>query len=164
MPNYMTDPDFKFINEQMMISENPAKTFTFKTENGDQYTPERLSQIVHMLNESGYSAKIVKLPSKNNAIYVEGSPSDSARVEQEEFENEFPETISSEKHFIEIKDSDCIRSIEWDNQKLTVQFTSQNTRYSWGEVPLSVFEEFKNAPSKGRFYNTAIKDRFPEST
>lgn len=47
-----------------------------------------------------------------------------------------------------------------DRQELDLLFIS-GRRYVYSDVPLSVARAFAEAPSKGRFYNAEIRDRFP---
>ena len=48
-----------------------------------------------------------------------------------------------------------------DDQVMIIYFTSNIYKgYIFDEVPKDLWEEFKNAPSKGRFYNTRIKGKF----
>ena len=47
-----------------------------------------------------------------------------------------------------------------DRQQLDLLFTS-GRRYRYTDVPAAVAEQFVAAPSKGRFYNSSIRNRFP---
>lgn len=49
---------------------------------------------------------------------------------------------------------------ERDRATMTVTFTTGRV-YRYYAVPLSVVEEFRSASSKGRYFNTHIRDRFP---
>jgi hypothetical protein len=57
--------------------------------------------------------------------------------------------------------SSVIRGFSYDLQKreLHVTFVS-GRRYSYVEVPAEVFDAFKQAPSRGAFFNHAIRDRY----
>jgi hypothetical protein len=46
-----------------------------------------------------------------------------------------------------------------DRQQLDLLLTS-GRRYRYSDVPLTVAERFVAAPSKGRFYNSEIRNRF----
>ena len=54
--------------------------------------------------------------------------------------------------------SSNIDSIGFDNNGLTVRFKSGNT-YQYGDVDLTLFNEFLNSGSKGQFFNTKIKSK-----
>ena len=45
-------------------------------------------------------------------------------------------------------------------RQLDLLFTS-GRRYRYSEVPLGIARRFVDAPSKGRFYNAEIRNRFP---
>ena len=60
---------------------------------------------------------------------------------------------------IPVSSSD-IASIGYENGCLDVQF-HRNRLYRYFHVPESVFREFLNAPSKGQFLHTRIKNHFP---
>ncbi len=47
-----------------------------------------------------------------------------------------------------------------DRQQLDLLFVS-GRRYRYSNVPFAVARKFVEAPSKGRFYNAAIRNRFP---
>ena len=57
--------------------------------------------------------------------------------------------------------SSWIESISYDHDdsSLTVATKSGETYDHW-EVPKDVAQEFKNAPSKGAFYNTEIRGSY----
>jgi hypothetical protein len=48
------------------------------------------------------------------------------------------------------------------SQTLTVQFKN-NSKYNYFNVPENVFNEMKNASSKGKFFNQNIKGVYSES-
>ena len=58
--------------------------------------------------------------------------------------------------------SSVIRSAWYlpDRRQLDLLFTS-GRRYIYSGVPSSVAAGFADAPSKGRFYNAEIRNRFP---
>lgn len=58
--------------------------------------------------------------------------------------------------------SSNIRSIGYDPkaQALEVEFKS-GSLYRYSGVPASVYDTFVAAPSKGRFFDSRIKDRYP---
>ncbi len=47
-----------------------------------------------------------------------------------------------------------------ERRQLDLLFTS-GRRYRYSGVPMAVAREFVAAPSKGRFYNAEIRNRFP---
>jgi KTSC domain-containing protein len=55
-----------------------------------------------------------------------------------------------------------IRSVGYDEgaQILEVEFKSGGV-YSYKGVPKNVHQQFMAAPSKGRFFDTSIKDKYP---
>jgi lysyl-tRNA synthetase class 2 len=59
-------------------------------------------------------------------------------------------------------DSAAIQAIDYDadRAKLFVRFTS-GERYVYVGVPGEVHRSFVEAPSKGRFFHDAIRDRYP---
>jgi hypothetical protein len=61
-------------------------------------------------------------------------------------------------HYVE---STAITRIEYGelSQELVVVFTSGED-YTYYGVPRDVYEGFVNAPSKGQYINTNIKDRY----
>lgn len=56
--------------------------------------------------------------------------------------------------------SSAIRSVDWSGDILTVRFHETGT-YDYFDVPESVYRAFLEAPSKGAFFNEAIRDRYP---
>jgi hypothetical protein len=58
--------------------------------------------------------------------------------------------------------SSAIRSLSYDpaNGELRVTFVT-GRRYVYDDVPPEVFEAFKNAESRGAFFNHEIRDRYP---
>jgi hypothetical protein len=58
--------------------------------------------------------------------------------------------------------STTIAAIGYDEEDevLEVEFTS-GTIYRYRGVDLDVFEDFRVAPSKGRFFNRQIRDAYP---
>lgn len=57
-------------------------------------------------------------------------------------------------------ESSNLRSVGYENGTLYVSFHSGST-YSYDGVPQSVYENLLNAPSKGKYFNTNIKNRYP---
>jgi len=57
--------------------------------------------------------------------------------------------------------SQAVRGISWDADTLTlfVQFVSGET-YAYLRVPGEVFDAFRGAFSKGRFFQAEIRDRY----
>jgi len=49
---------------------------------------------------------------------------------------------------------------EESRSELTVSFTTGKT-YLYGLVPKRVYDEFRDSASKGNFFNTRIRDRYP---
>ena len=47
-----------------------------------------------------------------------------------------------------------------ERRQLDLLFTS-GRRYVYSDVPVSVANGFAEAPSKGRFYNSEIRNRYP---
>jgi len=58
--------------------------------------------------------------------------------------------------------SSVIRKVDYDPQarKLAVTFVS-GKRYAYLGVPEDVAQDFRNAFSKGEFFNDAIRDHYP---
>jgi hypothetical protein len=58
--------------------------------------------------------------------------------------------------------SSAIRRISYDRKtkRLLVTFTTGRV-YAYDRVPASVYEDFREAPSKGEFFNREIRDRYP---
>lgn len=58
--------------------------------------------------------------------------------------------------------STVIRNYEYraDRHELLVTFVT-GRRYRYAEVPEEVARQFRMAPSKGRFFNRRIRDRYP---
>jgi KTSC domain-containing protein len=57
--------------------------------------------------------------------------------------------------------STAIRSLFYHSNKreLSVRFVT-GRRYVYIDVPADVYEAFKNAPSRGAFFNHEIRDRY----
>ena len=47
-----------------------------------------------------------------------------------------------------------------DNRILSVWFVASGRRYDYEEVPAHVYASFRNAFSKGRFFNAVIRDNY----
>jgi hypothetical protein len=58
-------------------------------------------------------------------------------------------------------DSSAMWRISYDDTRheLAVTFKTGKT-YTYFEVPEDVYEDFLSAPSKGRFFNERIRDRY----
>ena len=58
--------------------------------------------------------------------------------------------------------SSVIGNFNYDpaHAKLTIVFTTGRV-YEYYTVPAEIFDEFRKAPSKGAFFNAAIRDRYP---
>lgn len=56
-------------------------------------------------------------------------------------------------------DSSAISEVRWQDSIMFVRFTN-GYEYAYPGVPVSVFEEFLNAPSKGKFLNAVIKPNY----
>jgi hypothetical protein len=54
--------------------------------------------------------------------------------------------------------SSNIDSIGFDENGLTVRFKS-GSMYQYGDVDLAMYNEFLNSESKGKFFNTKIKNK-----
>jgi hypothetical protein len=63
------------------------------------------------------------------------------------------------RHYVQ---SSAIRSVGFnpENKVLEVEFVS-GTIYRYSGVPEFVYREFMASPSKGRFFDYLIRDRFP---
>jgi hypothetical protein len=61
--------------------------------------------------------------------------------------------------------STAVRDIEYDpvSETLWVTFVPTAKRYAYRAVPLSVYEDFLHAFSKGTFFNRFIRDRYDYS-
>ena len=55
--------------------------------------------------------------------------------------------------------SSAIRAVGYDGSTLTVEFHTGRV-YDHPRVPYSVYEQFMNASSLGRFYNRYIRGRY----
>lgn len=47
-----------------------------------------------------------------------------------------------------------------DSRTLSVWFVPSGRRYDYEDVPLATYAALQRAPSKERFFNTRIRDRF----
>jgi hypothetical protein len=47
-----------------------------------------------------------------------------------------------------------------EHERLIIAFRGSGKYYTYYMVPLSVFQAFKLAPSKGRYFNKYIKNKF----
>lgn len=58
--------------------------------------------------------------------------------------------------------STSIREARYDRERrtLSVWFLKSGLRYDYEEVPAEIYEAYKAAFAKGRFFNSAIRDRF----
>lgn len=58
-------------------------------------------------------------------------------------------------------ESSNIKRIAYDelNENLYVKY-NQGTEYRYLKVPKNIYEDFKNAPSKGSFMNSMIKNKY----
>jgi hypothetical protein len=56
--------------------------------------------------------------------------------------------------------SSAIEAVGYDGNTLAVKFHTINEVYEHCGFPSSLFEEFINAPSMGRFYNENIRGKF----
>ena len=58
--------------------------------------------------------------------------------------------------------SSAIRHIFYkpDQQELSVWFNPEGRRYKYFDVPSELYEGLRDAPSRGRYFNQAIRGRF----
>jgi len=58
--------------------------------------------------------------------------------------------------------STSIRRSEYDpvTGRLTVWFVASGKRYEYEDVPPEIYAAFRNAFSKGRYFNSHIRDRY----
>lgn len=56
-------------------------------------------------------------------------------------------------------ESSTVKGFEKNQDNLIVEFNN-GSRYEYLNVPDKLIEEFTNAPSKGRFLNAYIKNKF----
>lgn len=58
--------------------------------------------------------------------------------------------------------STSIRRMEYDphTKVLSVWFVASGRRYDYADVPSEIYAAFRQASSKGRFFNAHIRDRF----
>lgn len=58
--------------------------------------------------------------------------------------------------------STAIRRVGYDSSSSTlyIDFTSSTPIYEYHGVPITVFREFINAPSVGRYYHSRIEHRY----
>ncbi len=58
--------------------------------------------------------------------------------------------------------SSVIRHIHYkpEPRELSVWFADSGRRYKYFDVPPEVFEAFREAPSRGRFYNEHVRGHF----
>jgi hypothetical protein len=58
--------------------------------------------------------------------------------------------------------STAIQRIDYDEQtrELFVTFVPTGKTYVYFGVPQDVFDDFRNAPSRGQFFNFYIRDRY----
>ena len=47
-----------------------------------------------------------------------------------------------------------------DSQELSIWFGPERRRYTYFDVPEAVYQALLDAPSRGRFFNQAIRDRY----
>ena len=61
--------------------------------------------------------------------------------------------------------STCLSFVayDWDRETLRVTFSGSRASYVYFGVPSYVYLGLLQAPSKGRFYNAAIRDRYTYS-
>jgi KTSC domain len=59
-------------------------------------------------------------------------------------------------------ESSSLASVGYDHEdrRLEVEFRTGHV-YDYFEVPSSVYEEFRTAPSAGRFFASRVRNRFP---
>lgn len=59
--------------------------------------------------------------------------------------------------------SSLIRRFQYDQsaRRLSIWFVPTGLRYDYDEVPVELYQRFRGAFSKGRFFNDHIRDRFP---
>ncbi len=58
--------------------------------------------------------------------------------------------------------SSLISRIAYDEEARTLKVRFRDERaYVYSEVPARIYEALKTAPSAGRFYNDAVKGRYP---
>lgn len=63
-------------------------------------------------------------------------------------------------NMININSNSNITSIGYDGKDLYIKYCSGAT-YSYENVPVKVYEELVQAPSKGRYINEQIKNAYP---
>jgi hypothetical protein len=63
--------------------------------------------------------------------------------------------------YVDLFDSRAIAMFAYDldAHRLLIRFKSGDM-YAYQNVPREIFERFRQAPSKGQFYRSAVRDRF----
>tara|TARA_R110002020_G_scaffold36451_4_gene109611 strand:- start:988 stop:1263 length:276 start_codon:yes stop_codon:yes gene_type:complete len=58
--------------------------------------------------------------------------------------------------------SAVIRHIHYqpESRELSIWFGPEGRRYTYFEVPAAIYQALRDAPSRGRFFNQAIRDRY----
>lgn len=70
------------------------------------------------------------------------------------------------KQTVKVKSSSAIQDVTYNDQTKVLSVHMQpgtkggNDRSDYADVPKEVFEEFLKADSKGRFYNTRIRNNY----
>ena len=61
--------------------------------------------------------------------------------------------------------SSAIRNIHYKPElgELSVWFGPEGRRYKYFDVPAGVYDAFAAAPSRGRFFNSEIRGRYPST-
>jgi KTSC domain len=69
--------------------------------------------------------------------------------------------VEPDIEIVKAKDSSFIKEFGYASPSRTLGVTLQNgLTYTYIEVPRNVFTRFKEAKSKGRFYNTHVRGKF----
>lgn len=58
--------------------------------------------------------------------------------------------------------SAVIRHIHYrpESRDLSIWFGPEGRRYDYADVPEAIYQALRDAPSRGRFFNQAIRDRY----
>lgn len=91
-------------------------------------------------------------------LTLEDQPLKAIKFEDVIFEDDFVQFAGGTKlKMKKIVGSSAIDLIQFQNRSLWVKFHSGSILYLFRDVPRRIFEKFKNATSKGKFYHRSVK-------
>lgn len=137
------------IQKIIQLTQNsPKNELTFKIGGA---TKKIINGWLEELEKQGLTGQTIKLSSGDLGLKITKTSIEIKEIEPLNEELSFTDTEST-----------AIHEVIWKDQVLSVQFQKGKKVYEYYNVPKEVFYNFKDAQSKGRFFQAEIRNNYSE--